>query len=192
MFIHVPNPRIGADSNRYVISMYQKALKGWEPPSEVSCELYAKVRSDRDKYPPWLVGFLGFGCSYAANFFAGYARNSQGTNYAERTKRNLLREVKLMEGATLIWCDYRELAIPPGSIIYCDPPYRGAHVSYSRGFDHDAFWEWCRKRAREGSKVFVSEYQAPEDFTCILTIPSAVLVIKPYRETEEKLFVYTG
>lgn len=51
-------------------------------------------------------------------------------------------------------------------IIYCDPPYKGVK-KYSYSIDHDYFWNWCRKQVELGHKVFVSEYQAPEDFVCV-------------------------
>ena len=51
-------------------------------------------------------------------------------------------------------------------IIYCDPPYEGT-TSYKTGaFDHEKFWNWCRMMSQYNT-VFVSEYNAPSDFTCI-------------------------
>lgn len=52
------------------------------------------------------------------------------------------------------------------SIIYCAPPYNGT-TKYKDNFDSDAFWQWCRDKAKEGHTVYVSEYNAPEDFKCI-------------------------
>lgn len=48
----------------------------------------------------------------------------------------------------------------------CDPPYEGT-TSYKTGtFDHAKFWDWCRKMGKKNS-VFVSEYNAPDDFECV-------------------------
>jgi hypothetical protein len=59
--------------------------------------------------------------------------------------------------------DYRDVPIPPRSVVYCDPPYQGTDCkAYSGGaFDHAAFWEWVRSRP---FPVYVSEYHAPGDF----------------------------
>lgn len=34
-------------------------------------------------------------------------------------------------------------------------------------FNHEAFYSWCKIVASAGHKVFVSEYQMPDDFTCV-------------------------
>lgn len=59
--------------------------------------------------------------------------------------------------------DYRSYVYHDGDVVYCDPPYAGTN-GYGRGFDHDAFWQWCRTR---DFPVYVSEYHAPEDFVSI-------------------------
>lgn len=50
-----------------------------------------------------------------------------------------------------------------GDVVYCDPPYKNT-TGYGIQFDTDAFWEWVRTR---NYPVYVSEYQAPEDFVSI-------------------------
>lgn len=62
--------------------------------------------------------------------------------------------------------DYRQLDIPDGAVIYCDPPYYGTG-GYGMDFDHTAFWEWCRQMSAKGHDVYVSEYSAPDDFECV-------------------------
>ena len=59
--------------------------------------------------------------------------------------------------------DYRNYVYHDGDVVYCDPPYAGT-ADYGRGFDHEAFWQWCRTR---DFPVYVSEYRAPEDFISI-------------------------
>lgn len=68
-------------------------------------------------------------------------------------------------GANIDFCtsDYRELNIPDGAVIYCDPPYMGSG-GYGIEFDHEAFWEWCRTAK---NPIVISEYNAPDDFVCI-------------------------
>jgi site-specific DNA-adenine methylase len=76
-------------------------------------------------------------------------------------------------------------------LIYCDPPYFGA-TEY-RGipqFDHDAFWARVIELEQAGHTVLVSEYVAPDGFTCILEMPSRLSVGDSRKWRTEKLFRY--
>lgn len=59
--------------------------------------------------------------------------------------------------------DYRDVAIPPDSVIYCDIPYKGT-AGYGTEFDHEAFYKWAREQEQV---VYVSEYTMPSDWVCI-------------------------
>ena len=65
-----------------------------------------------------------------------------------------------LETSNLSYSDYTYC---DGDVIYCDPPYKGTN-DYGTSFDSYAFWEWSRTR---DYPVYVSEYQAPEDFVSI-------------------------
>ncbi len=58
-------------------------------------------------------------------------------------------------------------------------------------FDHDKFWEWVRTR---DYPVYVSEYNAPDDFVCIWQKEIARIGgggnSAKYGKALEKLFVY--
>lgn len=56
--------------------------------------------------------------------------------------------------------DYREVQIPPGAVVYCDPPYAGTS-GYGVEFDHDAFRRYVEALSRRGVLVVVSEYTMP-------------------------------
>lgn len=58
---------------------------------------------------------------------------------------------------------YADYAYRDGDVVYCDPPYKNTR-DYGIRFDSDAFWGWARTR---DFPVYVSEYQAPEDFISI-------------------------
>lgn len=71
-------------------------------------------------------------------------------------------------------------------------PYEITKQYYtSKGFNHSDFWEWCRGMTKDGHKVFISEYNAPSDFTCIWSkeITNSMNTTKTYKPTE-KLFQY--
>ena len=62
---------------------------------------------------------------------------------------------------------YEDYEFREGDVVYCDPPYQGTGAAYCKDFDHERFWNWVRCKARLGVKVFVSEYNAPEDFISV-------------------------
>ena len=82
-----------------------------------------------------------------------------------------------------------DLDIPNNSIIYCDPPYKDT-TKYSNLFNHDEFWEWCRQKSKEGHSVYISEYNAPDDFECIWQkeIVSSLTKDTGSKKGVEKLF----
>ena len=59
---------------------------------------------------------------------------------------------------------YDSVGLKSGDVVYADPPYANTGATYCKDFDHERFWNWCRCQAKLGVKVFVSEYDAPEDF----------------------------
>jgi hypothetical protein len=67
--------------------------------------------------------------------------------------------------------DYRELEYRYGDVVYCDPPYAGRDTYCSGDFDSAAFWEWARTRE---FPVYVSEYEAPEDFAEVFAVEKRV------------------
>ena len=121
-----------------------------------------------------LTGFIGFTLSFGGKWFGGYRRDKAGTKgcpvneytQTQRAKKSAIKQSKLLQGVTLVCSSYKDLEIPASSIIYCDPPYQGT-TKYKDGFSHEAFWQWCRDKSKEGHKVYISEYSAPEDFECI-------------------------
>lgn len=167
MIDKVDGPRIANDSNYYLIELFKKLQQGYEPPSIITEEQYKEIKNNKDKYPPELVAFVGFCCSFASRFFEGYARNHQVKNYsyAEVSKRALEKQRDNIIGIELFNVDYKKLFIPSGSIVYCDPPYANTK-KYQNKFNHDEFWNWVRLISKDNF-VFVSEYVAPEDFECI-------------------------
>lgn len=190
-FQYMENPRQGYDVHPDLAALWQAALDGWQPPTEVSEELYrqAKPANDNDMSPE-LRAFIGFGCSFGGKWFGGYARDhKRGRNYAQSASNGLLSKAANMPGAKVACLDYRQLE-PTGALIYCDPPY--ANTTAYKGapaFDSDEFWQVVRKWS-EKNTVFVSEAQAPLDFHAIWEratfVPLGPRDDKKYRA--EKLF----
>lgn len=166
----VTGKRLAGDSNEYLIAMWKELLAGWTPP-KITREEYYRVKESKDSYPAFLVGWVGFCCSYCGKWFDGFAGNGKtaiGTvrDYQEEAIRNIRAQMRGLDGVVMEAAGYQELRIPPESIIYCDPPYGDAR-GYGFRFDNARFWEWCREKVLEGHTVFVSEYKAPEPFRCL-------------------------
>ena len=194
MFEHMANPRIGADLNQYVV----KALTAIrdEPQNvpknntEYTKEMHDYNRKHLDELSNVELLLL-FDCSFGGKFADVYARCELGRDYVDITHRNSIKQSNKLKNSIILNSSYDNLDIPPNSIIYCDPPYKGT-TSYNKvdSFDHDKFWNWCDEKINEGHLVYVSEYQAPSHWKCILThIQTTTTAQAKYKQATEKLFV---
>ena len=172
--------RIGYDNNKYLIEMYKELQEHGihRFKHDIPKDLYDKVRNfynGKDlslKYNDSYVGWVGFMASANGRFFdGGYSGVSQtkvGThrNYIEESIKGLDRGLPLIKTVEFICDDYSNLDFDD-CLIYCDPPYKGTKTyNTSKNFDHNKFYNWCREQAKH-NVVFVSEYEAPEDFECV-------------------------
>ena len=105
-----------------------------------------------------------------------------------------LRLIKKMTGLELdrLSCsDYRDVDIPSGAVVYCDPPYRNtAHYSFD-DFDSDEFWRWAERQSKRAS-VYVSEESAPEGWVPIYEKTTARTMSSDgmRKPAIEKLYIY--
>ena len=196
----VTGNRIANDNNPYLIAMWEALSWGWDPPKIISREYYRDVRTcyrrNSDEYPMHYIGWVGFMGSFNSKFFGGYAGHSAmnaAGGVRDRIReaiRNILAQVPLIGGVQFTNRSYNDMSIPPNSIIYCDPPYAGV-TKYEYSIDHEDFWEWCRKKVAEGHEVFVSEYNAPDDFVCVWERKLRALVNPgSSKQAIEKLFIH--
>ena len=182
--------KLGADNNKYLIALLEAVQNGQELPEHITKDEYIAVKTNKDNYPDWYVGFVGFVCSFRGKFFGGYSgyyttKTGIQRNYIKERINNILKQN--LDGIKLVCSSYDALDIPANSIIYCDPPYNGT-TKYKDSFDSDAFWQWCRDKAKEGHTVYVSEYNAPEDFKCIWEKQINSNLGGTYKTATEKLF----
>lgn len=191
MIDKVDGNRIGADIHPHLICLLDSVANGWIPPEDVTEEEYKEAK--RLKTIDAKTAFMGFLCSFGSKWFGGFARNKVGTNYAKTGHNALIKQAPNIKGVSFICCPYDQLPIPENSIIYCDPPYEGTTKYATGGFDHVAFWQWCRDKASEGHQVFVSEYNAPDDWVCVWKKKASVNFDSNRNgasERVEKLFVH--
>ena len=138
-----------------------------------------------------MIGWIGWMASFNGRFFdGGYSGKSGGRDYVDEQIRNTEKQISKIKGIKFFYSSYDELSIPDNSIIYCDIPYKDTkQYATSKDFNHDKFWEWCRVMTKKGHRVFISEYQAPDDFTCVWSkiVTNSMNTTITYK-TIEKLF----
>ena len=164
----VQNPRIGSDIDENVIVLLKGIQQGFVPPDNVSEVEYKLAKSSSEVTA--LRSFIGFGCSYSSKWFGGYARSftakGEPRNHCLESKRNILKQKDGLLGVDFRHSHYKDLKIPPNSIIYCDPPYENTQ-GYIHAIDHNDFWEWCNMLVAKHHKLFVSEYNAPPEWVAV-------------------------
>lgn len=178
---NVPNSyrRIANDSQYYLIEMWKALVNDEKFPHTIDREFYKNVRAsyntNNGNYSDALIGWVGFMASFNGRFFdGGYSghnvvgKNGKARDYIRENINNTLSQVPALRGVEFHSVSYANFAVPDGSLVYCDPPYKGTkQYSSSKNFDYDKFYEWCRQTAKNGNKVFVSEYAMPDDFACV-------------------------
>ena len=160
--------KIGADLNPHTIAA-MLAIRDFPDalPDTVTEEEYKSLKGTP---PSPIESWIRFCCSFGGKFENGYAREagSDDSTFCGYGKRNALKQSPKIQDVEFICCSYLDLTENiTNSIIYCDPPYNGT-TGYKTGqFNHEEFFDWCRLMKSKGNVVFVSEYNAPEDFELV-------------------------
>lgn len=72
---------------------------------------------------------------------------------------NIYQWSKALEKVEMTEIDFEEVTVPKNSLVYCDPPYINANVSYGSIFtleDQKRCFRWSRKISQEGNYVMLS------------------------------------
>ena len=78
------------------------------------------------------------------------------------------------------WKDYKTLDLH-NCLIYCDPPYANTtKYTGTPDFDTDKFWDVMRKWSKDND-IYISEYEAPDDFISVLDIATKTNIRKKIR-----------
>ena len=143
---------------------------------------YERIKKD---YSKWLLIDIKYS-----------SRSLQSLESLESLQRlqrleNLSNILEISQGS------YKDFKLPKADecVIYCDIPYKGTqtynHDGEKLDFDYEAFYNWVRDKAKDGYKIYISEYQMPSDFKEILAIDtSSILNDKSPKKVKEKLFKY--
>lgn len=174
-------------------------------PVSLTKETYFDIKNNElnngKKYPNWLTGYVSTACSYGGCVWKGFANFNEKKNedHIREAYNGIVKQVKnfkFMKETLFENKSYHNLNIPYyiKAVIYCDPPYADT-VQYRSDFDHKRFWKWVREMSKQGHYVYVSEYNAPEDFECIWSAEKkdgfgTNIVGKKQNTKIEKLFVH--
>ena len=148
----------------------ERAAGGYQPPEHITEEEYLKVKDNKVDFPDYYVGYVGFHSTFGGKYFGGYARSFKEDKITPRdmsneTYRNTMKQVPSIRDVSFVGWDYTDIELS-NAVIYCDPPYQNT-TKYATGvFDYEKFWDWCRKMSKL-NHVYISEYNAPNDFECI-------------------------
>ena len=200
MIDKVQGKRIGADLNYYLIEFWKALQNGWTPPEHITLDEYHRIKENK-KNDPKMTLWAGICCSYGGKWFGGWIndykenrrlKNGRLPNHQAESRNGVLKQLPKIKDVDFIHSTYEELQIPPNSLIYCDPPYEGT-TKYKDDFNHVVFWQWCRDMASKGHIIFVSEYNAPEDFECVWQkeVVSSLTQDTGSKKAVEKLFKFS-
>lgn len=169
--------RIANDKNECLIAMWKRLQQGNRFTETISRDLYSKARDayrkeDFSDFTKGEIGWIGFMGSYNGRWFdGGYSGHDvKGRDYISEQIRNTLSQIPLLLDVSFRCGSYEEIELPPASktTIYCDIPYKGVkQYTTSKNFDYEMFYDWCREKHAEGYRIFVSEYEMPDDFKCV-------------------------
>lgn len=204
--IDTPN-KLAMDIDPYIIDLWHHIQReGMDGiPQILRQSEYEDIRLSEQnhdgRYPDWLIGYVSTACSYGGGVWKGYAKFNQKKNEdhileAYNGLRKQVEEFLYLKDTQFVNCSYDERVFSKNvpCVIYCDPPYADT-VRYRSDFDHRTFWEWVRKMSRDGHYVYVSEYNAPDDFECVWEKkkPDGMSTSKKGKKQNlktEKLFIY--
>jgi len=196
MIDKVDGNRIGSDVNHYLIEALK--LIQFDPSLLPNNNIYFNENDYQyaKKYgmeSDGMQGYVGFALSYSGKWWGGWCRDGKNKrDYVAEAFRNAKKQSPKLKGIIFKISNYFDLVLPQKSVIYCDPPYKGA-TKYKDNFDHSRFWQWCRNKAEQGHTLFVSEYNAPDDFECVWQkeIVSSLTKNTGAKKGIEKLFKYS-
>jgi len=164
--------KIGCDIHDELIELLKHAQLN-ELPETITFEEYENVKKNKELYPKWYVGLVGFCGSFGAKYFGGFARryNKDGSLFdvPKQAINSLRKQSELLKDIKFYNKSFLELPVEKinNYVIYCDIPYRGTLEYKNGGFPYEEFYSWAID-ASKNNVVLISEYDMPNDkFECI-------------------------
>lgn len=193
--------RIASDYNEDLIALLKYAQSDSDltiAPSECTFEHYSDVRADKEHktYSQEYRALIGYCASYGGRYYdGGYGRDAKGGRsiYTERVA-NLKGQAPNLKDIEFYCRDYKDYLSMniKNALFYLDPPYKGTKQYSKQKIDYEEFYNFCREISKDNI-VVISEYNMPDDFTCIWEKERKVLQKSNRTSGEkavEKLFIY--
>ena len=117
--------KFGSDNHKYLIALLKQAQKDTSVfPLHISEEEYIKVRDNKNNYPDWYVGLVGFCATFSGKWFNGYARGFKEDKVTPRdipneSIRNIIKQAPNLKDIKFNCCDFRSIKNISGFVIYC-------------------------------------------------------------------------
>lgn len=193
--------RIGCDVHKQLIALLQYGQQHINDlPERILEEEYKTVQTNKENYPDWYLGLVGFCASFGAKYFGGYARDSRDDNsgkWSAGAIKNLKKQLPNIQDVKFRNIAFQDLPLDKikGYVIYCDIPYRGTTKYATDSFPYKEFYDWV-KAASVNNTVLISEYYMPDEFTCIWSKETKTLLDSNKDKSDsknirvEKLFTY--
>lgn len=193
--------RIGCDIHKQLIALLKHVQEHEEDlPERILEEEYKTVQNNKENYPDWYLGLVGFCASFGAKYFGGYARDSKSDNsgkWSAGAIKNLKKQLPQIKEVKFKNIRFQDIPLDKinGYVIYCDIPYRGTTKYQTDDFPYEEFYKWV-KAASVNNVVLISEYSMPEEFTCIWQKETKTLLDSNKNKSDEnnirveKLFTY--
>lgn len=151
--------RIISDVNPEIIALLNAVTyNGYVPPEFVTEEEYDHVRDNLEKYPDYARALFSYGLSVNGSYWAGYAKNRRGDNFARNARNSLMKKGMDLRSSIFCVADYESYQ-PKNFVIYCDPPYITTGGVYC-DVNHYNLWDILKEWAIHNI-VFITEFQAP-------------------------------
>lgn len=184
---------IASDCDSDLISLYENLIANSKFPSPIANkEEYLKFKNSPN--PSFEKSFAAF-CSFQFRKWGGFISTNDGRNYYKEFANGLEKDRKFLQNPNpkikfkLANCNYNEFENWENAIFYLDPPYFQTATEKTWKFNHDEFWNFCRKISLKNS-VYVSELSAPRDFKPIWE-KSISCGLSHEKKMTEKLFQYS-
>lgn len=148
-----------SDKQPHLMTFWQAAIAGWDPPAVVTEEEYRHYNSNRIVGDP-MVGYVGFAWSFGGKFFGGAARTK---GQIKGSYASTMRKIEILRSADvhLACLDYHEVRVPERAVFYLDPPYQFGRTPQDKSngsFCRSKFIEYAEAAATRASLVLSSEF----------------------------------
>lgn len=152
------------DANVYLMTFWQAAIDGWNPPDVVTEEVYGWYRTHRPADDP-MTAYVGFAWSFGGKFFGGFARSSDTRNQGLSIYTGVMRKIvtlRAVKDSVIFMCgDYTGVPVPGGAMVYLDPPYEGRtkQASHMEAINVAAYVSYANSlTANDGCTVIASQF----------------------------------